>query len=358
MRNKIILSVVVSCILASLVIASSVTLPKTSISNISPIGIDVRNTSFGELVQEGNNLRAFATNYSKISTNPYVVQISCSEYQPITEIVARESAWNFIDSIFPVGFSEDLVVNSPVLSGFLPHWSFEFFNGSITTHNDVCAFIDVNAITGEIIHFYGKSPFRVDNITTSEEAENAALTFFREISESIPEGSRYLSNHDVNYSYSFSFIQAVGPILIDESIGKISLEIIPQHGRIYYSNNWVHILEIPIREVISPNGIISSQMKLALTPVPAFTDAVTESQEFWLCWEGFLNSEYVKIDALSGEIVEVVPQHGESYSVYHISLYIIVGITSVVGIISYFGMKMIVKKDLGELLKTKSEHNP
>jgi hypothetical protein len=165
---RVIMVVTSSFVLAMLVFSSCILFTGADISAIELPGIDVSESAFAELTNETPSVAVYPQTYVVKSEKPFVIEFDYRDSQLLSESMAKQMAWEFLERVLPPDQLSQLVVEDRCteLFGVLPRWMFLFANSSSTVPIHIVAFVLVNAISGDIMSYAGKPLFpqgRIDN---------------------------------------------------------------------------------------------------------------------------------------------------------------------------------------------------
>jgi hypothetical protein len=311
-----------SVVLAMLVFSSCILFIGADMSAIELPGIDVSESAFAELTNETPSVAVYPQTYVVKSEKPFVMEFDYRDSPLLSESMARQMAWEFLERVLPPDHLSQLVIDDRLteLFGVLPRWMFAFPNSTVPSH--IVAFVTVNAISGDIMGYAGELLFPQGRISNRSAAEAAAVTILKELGYQIPAHSRYtVENFSMNNEfYRFSFKQAVGLVLIDSWIGSFSVLLDAESGGIrQYRITWIEIDHVPTDGIISPSIGDADTSRLVLTSVGSNTSMNhLDSFQLRLCWlvdiwgypPGDID-ETLAIDAFSGDIVGRIDYYGE-----------------------------------------------
>ncbi len=351
---RVVMVVTSSFVLAMLVFSSCILFIGADMSAIELPGIDVSESAFAELINETPSVAVYPQTYVVKSENPFVIEFDYRESQLLSEFMAEQMAWEFLERVLPPDQLSQLVVEDrcTTLFGVLPRWMFLFANSS-TVPNDFVAFVTVNAISGDIMGYAGEPLLPQGRIDNKSAAEAAAVAILKELGYQIPAHSRYrVGNFSMNKEiYRFSFTQAVGPVLIDSVIGSFSVLLDAESGGIQdYRITWIEIDHVPTDGIISPSIGDVDTSRLVLTSVGSNKSMNSlDSFQLRLCWlvDIGLNppgdiDETLAIDAFSGDIVGRIYYYGEG----EISLQMLMVTVSFLGALTSATLAFILLRKL------------
>ena len=351
---RVIMVVTSSFVLAMLVFSSCFTFIGADMSAIELPGIDVSESAFAELINETPSVAVYPQTYVVKSEKPFVIEVDFRDSQLLSEFIARQMAWEFLERVLPPDQLSQLVVEDRCtkLFGVLPRWMFLFANSSSTVPIHIVAFVLVNAISGDIMSYAGKPLFPQGRIDNKSAAEAAAVAILKELGYQIPAHSRYrVENFWMNKEfYRFSFTQAVGPVLIDSVIGSFSVLLDAESGGIQdYRITWIEIDHVPTDGIVSPSIGDMNTSRLVLTSVGNNKSWVhLDSFQLRLCWLVDIGytpgdpDETVAIDAFSGDIVGRLYYYGEG----GISLQMLMVTVSFLGALTSATLAFILSRKL------------
>ncbi|MFX1579277.1 MAG: hypothetical protein ACFFBJ_06480 [Promethearchaeota archaeon] len=296
---------------------SAANLPGTSLNGSPFVDISTDNlTSMESLV--------YPSDYEVISERPYIIRVDFSNDYRVSEIQAELAAQQFIAKVFSNQSIQNLEIDYQLtkLSRDLPRWRISFRNNSIPDGIHIEAMVTVNAITGGISGYIG-SPILCQGVAANRSiAENCAITALKELGYHIPVNLRMFYNHwsdptkEGDITHRFVFQQVVNNTMIDTGIGSISIEIDGITGGVHYlSYKWIQIDKIPIRGVVSKNGLGYDPV-LTLDRVSHDPEDYNKigPQDFRLCWVADVpGSGMTAFDAFTGDVVYVV----DTFDTFH-----------------------------------------
>jgi len=351
---RVIMVVTSSFVLAMLVFSSCFTFIGADMSAIELPGIDVSESAFAELTNETPSVAVYPQTYVVKSEKPFVIEVDFRDSQLLSESMAKQMAWEFLERVLPPDQLSQLVVDDPctTLFGVLPRWMFLFANSTVP--NSFVAFVTVNAISGDIMCYAGEPLLPQGRIDNKSAAEAAAVAILKELGYQIPAHSRYrVENFWMNKEfYRFSFTQAVGPVLIDSVIGSFSVLLDAESGGIKrYHFEWIGIDHVPTDGIVSPSIGDMNTSRLVLTSVGNNKSMMEDLDSFQLrlCWLVDIGGnppgdpdETVAIDAFSGDIVGRIYYYGEG----EVSLQMLMVTVSFIGALTLATLAFLLTRRL------------
>jgi hypothetical protein len=352
---RVIMVVTSSFVLAMLVFSSCILFTGADISAIELPGIDVSESAFAELTNETPSVAVYPQTYVVKSEKPFVIEFDYRDSQLLSESMAKQMAWEFLERVLPPDQLSQLVVDDPctTLFGVLPRWMFLFANSSSTVPIHIVAFVLVNAISGDIMGYAGEPLLPQGRIDNKSAAESAAVAILKELGYQIPAHSRYrVENFWMNKEfYRFSFTQAVGPVLIDSVIGSFSVLLDAESGGIQnYCFQWIEIDHVPTDGIVSPSIGDMNTSRLVLTSVGNNKSMMEDLDSFQLrlCWLVDIGyppgdpDETVAIDAFSGDIVGRIYYYDEG----EVSLQMLMVTVSFIGALTLATLAFLLTRRL------------
>lgn len=349
---RVVMVVTSSFVLAMLVFSSCILFIGADISAIELPGIDVSESAFAELTNETPSVAVYPQTYVVKSEKPFVIEFDYRDSQLLSEFIARQMAWEFLERVLPPDQFSQLVVDDRCteLFGVLPRWMFLFANSTVS--NSFVAFVTVNAISGDIMGYAGEPLLPQGRIDNKSAAESAAVAILKELGYQIPAHSRYrVENFSMNKEfYRFSFTQSVGPVLIDSWIGSFSVLLDVESGGIReYRITWTEIDHVPTDGIISPSIGDADTSRLVLASMGSSESwHQLDSFQLRLCWLVDIGytpgdpDETVAIDAFSGDIVGRTYYYGEG----EISLQMLMVTVSFVGALTLATLAFLLTRKL------------
>jgi hypothetical protein len=319
----------VSLVIAAILFFSSIAIGSFNPSAANLPGAPLNGSPFAEISTD--NLTSmeslvYPSDYEVISERPYIIRVDFTNDYRVSEIQAELAAQQFIAKVFSNQSIQNLEIvrQTTKLFGDLPRWLISFRNKSISEAIHIEAMVTVNAITGGIIGYIG-SPIMCQGVAVNQSiAVNCAITALKELGYYIPVNLRWVywnhwvdSTNEDDITYRFGFQQVVNNTMIDTGIGSIYIEIDGITGGVHYlSYKWIQIDKIPIRGVVSPNGLGYDPV-LTLDRVSHDPEDYNEigPQEFRLCWIAVNpRNELTAFDAFTGDVVYVEDYLGTFHS--------------------------------------------
>jgi hypothetical protein len=312
----------VSAMVAVILFSSSLVIGGLGSTQSVLPGVALADSPFIEISTDNLTLMeslVYPSSYEVISERPYIMRVDYQTTHLITKYEAEQAAQQFIAKVFSNQSVQQLEIwdLTTKLSRALPIWSLSFINNTQSEVHHIDATVTVNAITGGIIGYVGR-PILCQGVAANRSiAENCAITALTELGYHIPVNLRMFHNSradptkEGDITHRFGFQQVVNNTMIDNEIGSICIEIDGITGGVHYlSYKWIQIDTIPIRGIVSTNGLGYDPV-LTLDRVSHDPEDYNRigPQEFRLCWIAVRN-ELTAFDAFTGDVVYVADTFG------------------------------------------------
>jgi hypothetical protein len=302
--------------LALLLFSLSILMTSVGTLNSMLPGVDVGESAFASLVNETPTTAMYPSTYVVKSQRPFIIEIDYRDDWVISGFEAERRARDFLSHALPTEEVDQLFIDilSWERSGVLPRWTLNFMNSTDSPYHYV-ATLSVNAISGDITHYWGPPLLPQGPTNNRSSAEEATIAILSELGYQIPANSRCSAEGSSDKSYRFSFRQLAGPVLIDRDVSSIHFELECTTGGICkLTYEWVSIGEVPTDSIIVPLDPSVHKKSLMLWAFPNSTMNDLDVCQLRLCWvldywstsaSGLMTlDETLVADAFSGEILD------------------------------------------------------
>ena len=349
---------------ASIVIAAILLVSSLAIGSFNPFvgnlpGASLNGSPFEDISTDNLTLMEsfmYPANYEVISERPYIIRVDYTNTYSVYEFQAELAAQQFVNRVFSNQSIQNLEIDRQItqLSKALPRWRIGFKNNTILDGIHIGATVTVNAITGGITGYIGSPIMCQGEAANQSIAENYATTALKELGYRIPVNLRmfYLNwtdpSKEDDITHRFVFQQVVNNTMIDTGIGSISIEIDGVTGGVQYlSYKWIQIDKIPIRGIVSINGMgYGAVLTLARMSEGDYNEI--GPLEYRLCWvkREYISGETTVFDAFTGEVVYVIDTFGAIHSQDEVRMSFLTPllISVIPATLLYFGTKRVLQR--------------